>query len=73
MKKNLWIALKKNKVWADLYYKGNHIATIKVNEKNRGNLSVLSIDNDDDLFFKIVKDSPLVDDESYYNKEIYNK
>lgn len=74
MKKNLWLALKRDKIWAEIYYLGEHIATIRVSEQNRGNMSILSLENKPELTFKIVKskDEEVVD-ESAFNREHFNR
>lgn len=70
---SLFLNLKKNKVEADLYYKGKKIATIKVNERNIGSRATLSLDCDQELRFKIVKvDEKQEIDETIYNSELYN-
>lgn len=70
---NLWVALKRNRVYADIYYKGEKICTLKVNEANRTMNSVVTICGD--VSFKIVKDnqSQQIVDDDFFNKESYNK
>jgi hypothetical protein len=72
----LWVSLKRDKVYADIYYRGEKILTIKVDEQNRGNVAIVSLDAGQDVRFKIVKDnntSPLLIDESKFNSEEFNK
>lgn len=72
----LWVSLKRDKVYADIYYRGEKILTIKVDEQNRGNVAIISLDAGQDVRFKIVKDnntSPLLIDESKFNSEEFNK
>ena len=72
----LWISLKRDKVFADIFYKGEKIMTISVNDQNRGNVAIVSLDAGQDVRFKIVKVddvSPLLIDESKYNSEEFNK
>jgi hypothetical protein len=68
----LFLNLKKNKVDADLYYKGVRIATIKVNENNKTVSALLSLECDKDFRFKIIKHD-IEQDESFYNKEVFNR
>ena len=72
----LWVSLKRDKVFADIYFKGEKIMTISVNDQNRGNVAIVSLDAGQDVKFKIVKESnpsPLLIDESKYNSEEFNK
>ena len=72
--KGLWISLKRDKVWAELYYKGELVATLKVSDQNRGNMSTINLDADNNTTFKIIKgESPLLVDDAYFNKESFNK
>lgn len=72
----LWVSLKRDKIFADIYYKGEKIMTISVNDQNRGNVAIVSLDAGQDVRFKIVRDDntslPLVD-ESKFNSEEFNK
>jgi hypothetical protein len=65
----LWINLKRNKIHADIYKNGEFICSIKVDEQNKGKDSVILFEADNDISFKIVKDS----EENSFNKESYNK
>lgn len=72
----LWVSLKRDKVYADIYHKGEKILTISVNDQNRGNVAIVSLDAGQDVRFKIVKDnntSQLLIDESKFNSEEFNK
>ena len=72
----LWVSLKRDKVFADIYYRGEKIMTISINDQNRGNVAIVSLDAGQDVKFKIVKDntpSPLLIDESKFNSEEFNK
>lgn len=72
----LWVSLKRDKVFADIYFKGEKIMTIRVDEQNRGNVAIVSLDAGQDVRFIIVKEntpSPLLIDESKFNSEEFNK
>lgn len=72
----LWVSLKRDKVFADIYYRGEKIMTISVNDQNRGNVAIVSLDAGHDVRFKIVKEdnaSLALIDESKFNSEEYNK
>lgn len=76
----LWLNLKRNKHFAEIYYKGQKICTIKVDEQNRGSTSIISLDGTKDVQFRVVKenvgnvtsenDSEI---ENKWNREIYNR
>lgn len=70
----LWVSLKRNRVYADIYYKGEKILTLKVDENNRGTTSVISLEAEKDIRYKIVKseEDPQID-ENYFNKEEFNR
>lgn len=72
----LWVSLKRDKINAEIFYKGEKIMTIRVDDQNRGNVAIVSLDAGQDVRFKIVKDndaSPLLIDESKFNSEEFNK
>lgn len=72
----LWVSLKRDKIFADIYYRGEKIITISVNDQNRGNVAIVSLDAGQDVRFKIVKESNpslLLIDESKFNSEEFNK
>jgi hypothetical protein len=72
--RNLWLSLKKDKIQAEIYYNGQLITTISVNEMNTTKKAVVNIDMVPGATFKILK---IVDedekDDNFYNKDIYNK
>ena len=72
---NIWISLKRDKIYADIFHKGIKICTIRVNEANRSNTSIISLEADSEVTYKIVKQLKGFDivDEDIYNKECYNK
>ena len=73
---SLWISLKRDRVYADVYYKGEKILTLKVNDQNRGVSAIINLEASEDIKFKIVKDSERtkeIADESVFNKEEYNR
>ena len=72
---SLWINLKRNKYYADIYIDGVKRLSIKVNENNRGNTTLLDFDSDKSVTFKIVKEVPIPDEpnESNFNREEFNK
>jgi hypothetical protein len=71
----LWVSLKRDRVYADIFYMGKKIATISVNEGNRSNTSVVDIESDSEVSIKIVKKEvqEVVIDEDSFNKEEYNR
>lgn len=71
---SLWLNLKRNKTYADIYKDGKYICTIRVDEQNRGSTSIVALDADKSVSFKIMKEKQddFVD-ESFFNKEIFNK
>lgn len=71
----LWLSLKRDRIYADIYYKGQKICTIKVSESNKGNHCVVDLETEDDVGFKIIKKPGEIQipDESVFNKEEYNK
>lgn len=73
----LWLNLKRNKHHAEIYYKGEKICTIKVDEQNRGSTSIVSLDGTKDVQFRVVKDNAThenySDNENKWNREIYNR
>lgn len=74
----LWVSLKRGGTWVDVYYKGEKICTIKVSEQNRSTRSVIDLDGLPDTNFKVVKSltneiKPELIDDSYFNKEVFNK
>lgn len=74
---SLWVNLKRNKTWVDVYYKGEKICSVKVDEKNVGVRSCIALDAHPDASVKIVKtyqdDEATEKDESFYNKENFNR
>lgn len=72
----LFINLKRNKIWADIYHKGEKIMTIRVSDHNRGVSSVIDLDAGKDVVYKIIKDinnAHLLADETFFNQEKFNK
>ena len=73
----LWISLKRDRIYADIFYNGQKICTIKVNETNRSNNAVIDLVADKDVTFKIVKPTTTTENETEnenrYNKELYNR
>jgi hypothetical protein len=75
---SFWCNIKRGRCWVDIYYKGEKIASVKVDEKNVGNRSCISLDAHPDAKLKIVKthkedDTNSSEDESKFNKEEYNR
>lgn len=69
----LWVGLKRNKIYVDIYYKGEKIGTVKVSENNPAIKSVIDFDGTEDTYFKIVKIQDISKDESVWNKEEFNR
>ena len=51
----LWLSLKKDKVFINLYYKEEKIASIKVSDLNQYNKVMLDLDTTKDVVFKVAK------------------
>lgn len=74
MAKNLWLSLKKDKVTAEIYYNGQLVTTISVNDMNMTKKAIINIDMTPGSSFKILKTLNNDEiDEKNYNDEIYNK
>lgn len=71
----MWLGLKRNKLNAEIYHKGEYIMTIAVSEQNRSNMAYITLTNCKDIKFKIIKDneSQLITDETIFNREEFNK
>lgn len=61
----LWLNLKRDKHYAVVYYKGEKILEIKVDEQNRGNVAFINLDAGPDVVFKVVKENK----ESFTDRE----
>jgi len=78
MRDNINLVITRSKVHIDILYKGELIGRIKVADGNRGAQCALHLTSDKDItYFKIVKQKNemvknLIDD-SYFNKEEFNK
>ena len=76
---SFWCNIKRGKCWVDIYYKGQKIATVKVDEKNVGNRACISLGSDPDVKFKVQKlykeddTTNNIEDESKFNKEEFNR
>lgn len=68
----LWLNLKRDKHYAVVYYKGEKILEIKVDEQNRGNVAFINLDAGSDVIFKIEKVKPDINDD-FGNREEFNK
>ena len=68
----LWVNLKRDRIWADIYYKGEKILSLKVSDNNRGNSCVIDLDAPKDVEFRIIKEIAENSDEMY-NKESFNR
>lgn len=66
----LWLNLKRDKHYAVVYYKGEKILEIKVDEQNRGNVAFINLDAGPDVVFKVVKENkePFTDCEEEFNR-----
>jgi hypothetical protein len=73
--KKLWISLKRDKVYAEVYYKGEMICIVKVNDSNRSVNAVISLYANSDTVFKIIRDDKIeqVVDDNFFNKESFNR
>ena len=70
----LWVNLKRNKVYADIYLDGVKIVTISVNELNKGNTASITLESESDIRYKIVKTQELIEsDEDRFNREEFNR
>jgi len=70
----LWVSLKRDRIYAEIYYKGEKIMTLKVNDHNRGNNSVIDLGDNKDVQFKLIKQTvEIPDSEEFFNKEEFNK
>jgi hypothetical protein len=73
----LYVSLKRGKVYADIFYKGVKIMTLKVDEMNRGNVAIIALEAESDVRFSLVKTNSSIEndseEENKFNKEIYNK
>ena len=72
---NLWVSLKRDKILADVYYKGEKILTLNISEQNRGNTAIILMQDCKDIKFKIINNnkSQYIEDGSIFNKECFNK
>lgn len=68
----LWLNLKRDKHYAVVYYKGEKILEIKVDEQNRGNVAFINLDAGPDVIFKVEKVKPDINDD-FGNREEFNK
>jgi mevalonate pyrophosphate decarboxylase len=68
----LWLNLKRDKHYAVVYYKGEKILEIKVDEQNRGNVAFINLDAGPDVVFKVEREKSS-DDESFGNQERFNR
>jgi len=74
MKKGLWLSLKRNRIWAELYHHDEMVAIISVNEQSKNYLALLSLEMVEGMSFKIVKkNNTEIDNENFFNKEEFNK
>ncbi len=70
---SLWLNIKRDKHYASVYYKGEHILDIRVDEQNRGNVAFINLDAGADVLFKVVKEKTTEIDDDFGNKEQFNK
>jgi hypothetical protein len=72
----LFTNLVRNKNYMELYIDGELIVTIKVSEQNKGSRATIDFEAPDKVKFKLKKEhsdiKDLIDD-SYFNKEVFNK
>lgn len=64
----LWLNLKRDKHYAVVYYKGEKILEIKVDEQNRGNVAFINLDAGPDVVFKVVKENKESSDDESFNR-----
>lgn len=71
----LWVNMKRDKVWVDIFYKGEKIASVRVDDKNVGARACMAFDADPNVTrFKVVrKEVPEEKDEGFFNREEFNR
>lgn len=72
---SLWVNMRRDKIHVDIFYKGEKIATVRVDDKNVGARACIAFDSDPDIVkFKVVrKEKPEEIDEGFFNKEEFNR
>lgn len=72
---SLWVNMRRDKIWVDIFYKGEKIASVRVDDKNVGNRACIAFDSDPSVTkFKVIrKEKPEEIDEGQYNREEFNK
>ena len=74
MKDKVCLNISRGKSWIHIFHEGQLIGKIEVSEANRGNQCNLAFYSDKDVTrYKIERSLQVVDDESRFNKEEYNK
>lgn len=72
----LWLGIKRDKNRIDVVVDGVKRMSIRVDQQNRGNCAILSLESDKNVRFKIEKEAGITDiseiDENKYNSEVYN-